>query len=1277
MSIETPSLPVSATISPSEPIHIVDGTAAAPSYSFTDDTDTGIFSTTDGTVSISVDGVEKVRVGETVQVGSWSADSSAALAINSTTGGLKPPRLTTTQRNLLTPSTGTFLFNTTSGEMEVWTGASWESLAGGGGGGLTYPLTAPDGSAGAPSYSFANSTGSGLFSSGVNVIDVATAGVSRLQVNAAGLVTVGNLDVTSLSSFPVGGSLDVSGGNLEVADSGVSDVKIVDVSASKLTGSFDADVVASADSTYDIGSNAVRWANVYADALDATSITGTLQTAAQPNITSLGTISSLDVSSVSSFPTNSSLTVSSGSLRVALMGVGTAELQNSSVIDTKISSVSASKLTGSFDADVVASADSTYDIGSNAVRWANIYADALDATSITGTLQTAAQPNITSLGTISSLTTTGTLTTHSIEPAADSTYDIGANAVRWANIYADALDATSITGTLQTAAQPNITSLGSLTSLTSGTIEPAADSTYDIGANAVRWANIYADALDATSITGTLQTAAQPNITSLGTISSLTTTGTLTTQTIEPSADSTYLLGNNSTRYLHGYFDNLTSSTVNAGDLSVTTLESDIIPGTNAAYDLGTSSGKFMNLYVYNVYSTSSVTTNSLNASAVSGMTIYGDLIPNADGARDLGSNSRRFTEAHAINFYGTLQTAAQPNITSLGSLTSLTSGTIEPTTDSTYNIGSNSTRWAHIYADAITTVTLNSTNLSGTLTTASQPNITSLGTLSSLSVGHITPSSDDTYDLGTNSLSWSNIYGEAIHIPDTDTTFSRPTADLIAENNVGDFVFFSNTPELRLIDKAASWGTSQIDLIMGRGSASSTSEYTSIRVEENSLTGYYVTTGSVSTFEWLHIDTVSSATPSANVGCGSQIFGSLTSGTKNTVFGTQCGNSFTDQKENSFFGHGAGKSSTAEYSAFFGNEAGASTTGDGNCGFGISTLSSTSGNDNCAVGYFAGNGITSGDFNLCMGTSSGAKIAGSSNNIAFGLSTLASGASNITGEGNIILGNYSGRYLAGAAQYNVFVGYGAGRAFGNGCLKNVMIGSDHLSVANGAIAFNSAVEGQHQINIGFDNMSHQQGDRNIMIGNDLGGSSMTSGVDNVIIGNSLQPSGNLSGCILISSSPNTDVYAYAGASNSVMIGRYQTTCYIRGIYQTVATASAVHVNSFGQLSRAASSLRYKKDVDYEARLAWRDKFLQLRPVQYHMKEGEQTWHFSFIAEDVDQIEPDWCVYDGDGLPDSLRFLEISCVTASVVQEHDAEIKDLQARIEALEAKLLSVNLPL
>jgi hypothetical protein len=96
---------------------------------------------------------------------------------------------------------------------------------------------------------------------------------------------------------------------------------------------------------------------------------------------------------------------------------------------------------------------------------------------LTGTLQTAAQPNITSVGTLSGLTVTNTIT---------------------GSVSGSAATATTA-GTVTTAAQPNITSVGTLSSLA------------------------VSGALTAGSFT--VPTAAQPNITSVGTLSALTVSG--------------------------------------------------------------------------------------------------------------------------------------------------------------------------------------------------------------------------------------------------------------------------------------------------------------------------------------------------------------------------------------------------------------------------------------------------------------------------------------------------------------------------------------------------------------------------------------------------------------------------------------------------------------------------------------------------------------------------------------------------------------------------------
>ena len=83
------------------------------------------------------------------------------------------------------------------------------------------------------------------------------------------------------------------------------------------------------------------------------------------------------------------------------------------------------------------------------------------------------------------------------------------------------------------------------------------------------------------------------------------------------------------------------------------------------------------------------------NASTNSGtITLTNNLIPNGTSVT-LGSSGSPFG-----NIYGTLQTAAQTNITSVGTLTGLTSGTILPSGNLTVNLGSTTAWFNNIYGN-------------------------------------------------------------------------------------------------------------------------------------------------------------------------------------------------------------------------------------------------------------------------------------------------------------------------------------------------------------------------------------------------------------------------------------------------------------------------------------------------------------------------------------------------------------------------------------------------
>ena len=155
------------------------------------------------------------------------------------------------------------------------------------------------------------------------------------------------------------------------------------------------------------------------------------------------------------------------------------------------------------------------------------------------------------------------------------------------------------------------------------------------------------------------------------------------------------------------------------------------------------------------------------NASTNSGtITQQNTMVPS--GTINLGSGSAYYSNAYATNIYGTLQTAAQTNITSVGTLTSLTvSGALSAG--------------------------------SFTVPTAAQPNITSVGTLTGLTVSAaIVPNANASVNLGSSGAWWATIYGTATHAQYAD----------LAENyqadkayTAGTVVMFGGSAEVTVAD--------------------------------------------------------------------------------------------------------------------------------------------------------------------------------------------------------------------------------------------------------------------------------------------------------------------------------------------------------------------------------------------------------------------------------------------------------------------------------------------
>ena len=545
------------------------------------------------------------------------------------------------------------------------------------------------------------------------------------------------------------------------------------------------------------------------NALTATNLTGTLQTAAQPNITSVGTLTSLSTGSLT--------------LNGTAITATAADINSISGISTTLAPITG-VTTGTAAAGKALILDSSRDI-------TNI--NSLTATNLTGTLQTAAQPNITSVGTLTSLSTgsltlNGTLITSTAADIngisgisttlAPITGVTAGTAAASKAVILDAssnitninsLTATNLTGTLQTAAQPNITSVGTLTSLSTGSLTlngaaitaTAAEINYNdittIGTAQASKALIVDANKDIQSIRrlhidrisiGTLDFSGSTRF--ISAIDSLITNGT-----------NRYLcMGKSYSTYNEaewGYFHTSDGSTSNRqefgfyganGIFAITAGRKVGINNTTPNYDLDVTGN--INLTGSLQFSGTAITATAAELNKLSGVTAttaeinYLDITTIGTGEAskavilDASRNITNINALTATNLTGTLQTATQPNITSVGTLTSLSTGSltlngtaITATAAELNKLSGVTATTAEINYLDITTIgtgeaskalvldasrniininALTATNLTGTLQTATQPNITSVGILTDITSSGAVSITDSTSSTST-----------------------------------------------------------------------------------------------------------------------------------------------------------------------------------------------------------------------------------------------------------------------------------------------------------------------------------------------------------------------------------------------------------------------------------------------------------------------------------------------------------------------------------------------
>ena len=355
---------------------------------------------------------------------------------------------------------------------------------------------------------------------------------------------------------------------------------------------------------------------------------------------------------------------------------------------------------------------------------------------LTGTLTTAAQPNITSVGTLSSLAVSGNANVGGL--ITDSLYH--ANGAVW-----DFATANGAAGEIQFS---NGTDLASNASFTFNNSTGAMNVPGDIITGSGSGGNITgADYVVANYLTGTLTTASQPNVTSVGTLGSLNVTNNIT------SISGSILAGTigNATTMLYGNGYNITgvtASSMNANNLTGTTLAAGVTSSSLTSVgtlgnltvtgDITSTTGKVLAGQIGNA--SSYLYGDGSNISSITGANVTG-YVPNANianvayavsGANITGTSLNSSVVTSSLTSVGTLG-----NLTVTGNITSTTgtvlAGNIGNATTMLYGNGYNIT--------GVTASSMNANNLTGTTLASSvvHSSLTDLGTLTALTVNGLT----------------------------------------------------------------------------------------------------------------------------------------------------------------------------------------------------------------------------------------------------------------------------------------------------------------------------------------------------------------------------------------------------------------------------------------------------------------------------------------------------------------------------------------------------------
>jgi len=567
-------------------------------------------------------------------------------------------------------------------------------------------MSAPNGSGASGNLVFATDS-NGTY----NSFEFFVGGLAQSKSNRAMLLSTGGLTV---SNNIVTGNLYSNSGIIQAQYLYGDGSNITNVLAGANTlivnGNSNASLDLNGNFNVTVSGNA-NVLQVTGNSVVASNYVGNIRTASQPYITSLGTLTTLNVSGKSNLNSVGNVTITGGVANAFLMTDGNGNLSFN---------------TGSLIPVNAGGANTQIQYNNN-----NNFAgsSAFTFNSASNVLTLSGNANIGNLGVAQVLASANVTAPQFISNVANGTAPIVVTSqTRVPNLNVDFVDGYQ---TDMGANANTITIRDSNASITANIFYgkfPGANVTGTV-ANA-----------NYSTYAGTLLTNAQPNITSVGTLSSLAVTGNITSGNVYANSGtigSAHFVGE------AGNLSNIQGANVSGAVTYATTANN--VAGGNVTGAVASASALLTN--------TSSATT-AYPTFVTSSSNGYSQNYINSSLSANLANGALIATTfAGNATTAGTVTTAAQPNITSVGTLTSLTSsGTITANSftgnaNGLSNIPGANVTGAVTYATTANAVAganvsgqVGNALVAGTVYTNAQPNITSVGTLSSLGVtGNIT----------------------------------------------------------------------------------------------------------------------------------------------------------------------------------------------------------------------------------------------------------------------------------------------------------------------------------------------------------------------------------------------------------------------------------------------------------------------------------------------------------------------------------------------------------